>query len=305
MKAAKRACGRKATAGVLLAGLASACADGTPPHFAEGAELALRAEDGRLAASWPAAEDDREVAAYLVTVNGTPVARQSGTEYAVGEAAELASFRVSVTAVDAAGNESAPLAAEATMPDRTPPSFSELAHIDLTATGRPGEPARTLTVAWTAATDNAAVTGYEVRAEDALLGTTEATQLEVPGVALGSDYAVTVVALDAADLRSAPLTARWADSRQAANEAARLGVEEWLTAHGHPDLGALGGPANPDLLLGEVPSMSDVLEEAAGVAPWRPSTDDVPGPAAPADANAAGVLRDRGTPGTIGGLDLR
>ena len=296
---------RSTAAGVLLAGLASACTDGTPPHFADGAALTLRAEDGRLAASWPAAEDDRGLDAYLVTVNGTPVARQAGTAYAIGEAAELATFRVSITAVDAAGNESAPLAAEATMPDRTPPSFSELAHIDLTATGSLGEPARTLTVAWNAATDNAAVTGYEVRAGEALLGTTEATQLEVPGVALGPDYAVSVVAIDAADLRSAPLTARWADSRQAANEAARLGMEEWLTAHGHPAFGALDPPPGLDLLSGEVPRVSDALDEAAAVGPWRPLAPGVPDPAAPADGSAAGVLRSRGSPGTIGGADLR
>jgi hypothetical protein len=51
--------------------------------------------------------------------------------------------------------------------------------------------------------------------------------------------------------------------------------------------------------------VSDALDEAAAVGPWRPLAPGVPGPAAPADGSASGVLRDRGSPGTVGGADLR
>jgi chitodextrinase len=58
-------------------------------------------------------------------------------------------------------------------------------------------------LSWTASTDNVGVTGYEVRVNGTLNGTTSSTSYAVSGLTAGTTYAVTVVAKDAAGNASA------------------------------------------------------------------------------------------------------
>lgn len=64
-------------------------------------------------------------------------------------------------------------------------------------------------LSWTASTDNVGVTGYEVFRNGTSLGTTASTSFSVTGLALGTNYSMTVRARDAAgnwSAQSAPLS---------------------------------------------------------------------------------------------------
>ena len=80
--------------------------------------------------------------------------------------------------------------------DTTAPSVpTGLAAADVTATG--------LTLRWAAATDNVAVTSYEVRRDGAAIGTASVTSFTVTGLTAETAYQFSVVAKDAAGNASA------------------------------------------------------------------------------------------------------
>ena len=63
-----------------------------------------------------------------------------------------------------------------------------------------------VTVAWKAATDNVGVTSYAVTRDGNAAGTVTAPSAVVDGLSCGTSYTVGVVAIDAADNKSAPAT---------------------------------------------------------------------------------------------------
>jgi hypothetical protein len=65
----------------------------------------------------------------------------------------------------------------------------------------------TLSVSWSASTDNESVSGYEVLLNDNLAGETSSTTFNVQNLVPNTDYAVTIVAKDVAQNRSTPSTA--------------------------------------------------------------------------------------------------
>ena len=79
---------------------------------------------------------------------------------------------------------------------------------DTAAPSAPGAPAvrsrtrTTVTVAWTASTDNVGVTGYRVYVNDAAAGETQGTELTLQGLKCGRSYAIAVDAVDALGNRS-------------------------------------------------------------------------------------------------------
>jgi Bacterial Ig domain/Fibronectin type III domain len=84
---------------------------------------------------------------------------------------------------------------------------------DVTAPSPPGLPAETtatatsVSVTWTAASDDVGVVSYEVSANGAVRGTTSSTSYIIGGLACGTSYTVGVVAVDAAGNRSTPAQA--------------------------------------------------------------------------------------------------
>jgi hypothetical protein len=84
-----------------------------------------------------------------------------------------------------------------------------------------------ITVGWSAATDNAAVTGYRVYLNDAPVRETTATEYAFEGLKCGRDYALAVDAVDAAGNRSGRATATAATSRCPLNaRLAGVGVKQ-------------------------------------------------------------------------------
>ena len=242
------------------------CSDTRPPRFDEGAAPALRAEGDRVEVSWPAAADDREVTSYVVEVDGTEVARGPERSHTLSGLPELASPRVTVRALDAAGHASEPITAQITLADRTPPRFSPEARVELV----PSETPRSVTVVWTAASDNVAVVSYEVRRDGAVAGTTTEPRLELRDL---PDHGVLeIVALDAEGLRSAPLISpAWqaapaGDERTSLRDAAQ--ARAW--ARVRAELAERSG-ADLSRILAEGERSQDELygapREAAGAAP--------------------------------------
>jgi chitodextrinase len=94
--------------------------------------------------------------------------------------------------------------------DTQPPS----APTNLTVTGHT---ASSVSLAWTASTDNIGVSGYQIRQAGNVVGTTSATSFTVGGLSPSTVYSFTVTAQDAAGNTSAPSTAVSATTDAAPN----------------------------------------------------------------------------------------
>ncbi len=152
--------------------------------------------------SWEEALDNVAVVGYNVYVNGEKVNDEliTDTSYTVTGLTDNTEYTVTVTAVDAAGNESeASEAATFTTveTDREAPSApANVAAADITRGGA--------AISWAASTDNVGVAGYDVyvngkKDNDALV---EGTTYELSGLNQDTSYKVEVYALDAKGNRS-------------------------------------------------------------------------------------------------------
>ncbi len=154
-----------------------------------------------LILDWTASTDNVGVAGYdvyqnNVKINSTPVA---GTGYNVSGLTNATSYSFYIKAFDDAGNFSANSnTLNITTPDtQAPASPSNLAASGVTAS--------TLTLTWSAATDNVAVTGYDVYQNNNKINVTpiNALSYNVTGLAAVTSYDFYVVARDAAGNLSA------------------------------------------------------------------------------------------------------
>src|SRR5207249_10514235 len=116
------------------------------------------------------------------------------TAYTISALASPTPYPLAVDAYDAAGNHSAqptlptPPSAD---PDTSPPSTpAGLAASNLTQTS--------ITLAWSASSDNVAVSGYTVYRNGGSVATTSATGYTVSGLACNTSYTLAVDAYDAA-----------------------------------------------------------------------------------------------------------
>ncbi len=145
--------------------------------------------------SWTPSTDNVGVAGYVIYRDGvklTTVSTPNFTDTALGAGT---TYSYTVTALDAAGNESAPSAALrvvtlAAGDTQAPTVPSNLVASNTTATGT--------TVSWTASTDNVAVTGYDVYRNGAYLKTVTTPSFTDSGLSGDTTYKYTVRARDAA-----------------------------------------------------------------------------------------------------------
>ncbi len=158
--------------------------------------------DSTIRLTWEAATDNDAVRGYHVYANGTRSALVAGTQYTITGLAASTAYALTVTAVDAAGNASAPGSPlTVTTPDTQAPTVpAGLKAAAVTAT--------TVTLSWAASADNVRVTGYDVYRDGQ-----KANEAPVPGngytmTGLGSGvkYTFTVTARDAAGNVSVPGT---------------------------------------------------------------------------------------------------
>ncbi|MGZ3182904.1 MAG: carbohydrate binding domain-containing protein [Telluria sp.] len=177
--------------------------DTTAPG-APGVASAANVTDRSLDLSWAAATDNVGVTGYTVFRNGVAVGTPAGTSFHDSGLAASTSYSYTVTAHDAANNQSAASPA-ASVTTRAP---------DTSAPTVPGQPAASavtpssVTLSWAASTDNYGVAQYLVFRGATQVGTSTTTSYTDSGLAPSTAYSYTVKAQDAAGNTSAASAAR-------------------------------------------------------------------------------------------------
>ncbi len=148
-----------------------------------------------ISLSWTAATDNVGVTGYDIYVNGLlNGSTTTALTYNVTGLAPVTAYNIYVRAKDAAGNgtnSNTINPSTQSAPDVTPPSAPVLSSTGATAS--------TISLSWTAATDNVGVTGYEVYVNGLLNGaTTTALTYVVSGLGASTSYSIYVRAKDAA-----------------------------------------------------------------------------------------------------------
>ena len=199
--------------------------------------------------TWSESTDNVSVAGYNVYVNETKVndALVTGTEYSLTDLTAATEYSVTVTAVDAAENESAKSEAvvfttEAEKDTQAPTAPTDVKATEVTET--------TAKVTWSEATDNVGVVGYnvylnETKVNDAFV---TGTEYALTGLTEATEYTVRVTAVDAAE-----------------NESKRSEAATFTT------------PKTQDTEVPSVPAgvaASDVTQTGAKIT-WTASTDNV------------------------------
>jgi len=141
--------------------------------------------------SWSGATDNVAVTGYNVYKNGTLLTSVTGTTYQATGLTLGTTYSFTVRAKDAAGNVSIDSnAASVTPTDTTAPTAPTLTASNATTT--------TVDLSWTGATDNVAVTGYDVYKDGILLASVTGTTYQATGLTSGTTYSFTIRAKDAA-----------------------------------------------------------------------------------------------------------
>ena len=196
--------------------------DGPPPDVtAPSAPRDLSAADAggslvRLA--WTAATDNTAVTGYRVLRDGTEIGSAATTTYDDATVIPLATYSYTVIALDAAGNASAASApATVTISDPVAPTAPQ----GLSAVAESGSRVR---LAWSASSDNVAVTGYLVRRNGVQVGTSATSAFVDAAASEATTYSYTVLAEDAAGNLSAPSAPASVTTPDVSPPAAPLGV---------------------------------------------------------------------------------
>ena len=149
--------------------------------------------------SWTASTDNVGVAGYQVFRNNAQITTTGTTSFSDTGLNPNTQYAYTVAAYDAAGNvssQSTQLLVTTLAPDTTPPSVpTNLQSSKVASTS--------LTVSWTASTDDVAVASYRILRNGSQVGTSTNTSYNDSGLTPGTTYAYTVVAVDSSNNASA------------------------------------------------------------------------------------------------------
>ena len=154
-----------------------------------------------ISVGWTASSDNVGVSSYGAYRNGTSVGSANSTSYTYSGLVCGTSYTLAVDAVDAAGNRSAKssinasTAACAVTDTQAPTVPSGLATTGSTATS--------ISVGWTASSDNVGVSSYGAYRNGTSVGSANSTSYTYSGLVCGTSYTLAVDAVDAAGNRSA------------------------------------------------------------------------------------------------------
>lgn len=145
--------------------------------------------------SWSGATDNIAVTGYDVFRNGSLIGSTAATTFAITGLLNSTTYLFTVKSKDAAGNVSADsnsvsVTTLTPAPDTTAPTAPTLTSSGTTLTST--------NLSWTGATDNVAVTGYDVYQDGVFKISTISTTLAVTGLSSSTTYAFYVQAKDAA-----------------------------------------------------------------------------------------------------------
>jgi chitodextrinase len=182
----------------------SGTADITPPTVPAGLS-AVALSPSQIAVSWIASTDPDNTSSQLtygVYRNGIRIATTAAgiTSWVDTGRAVSTTYSYTVSAYDPAGNGSAQSSAvQATTPpllDTTPPTVPTNLSVTGTTTS-------TVSLAWTASTDNVGVAGYKIYRGGVQIGASGVASYTDTGVSASTTYSYTVSAYDAAGNNSA------------------------------------------------------------------------------------------------------
>jgi mannan endo-1,4-beta-mannosidase len=187
-----------ATVAVAAPGLAEAKRpppknDNSAPSTPSGLTVGTRTQTS-ITISWSASSDNVGVAGYTVYRNGSSVGTTGSTSYTVTGLSCDSAYTLAVDAYDAAGNHSGQASANTTTTscsDTTAPSTPGGLTVGTRTQG-------SISLSWTASSDNVAVTGYTVYRNGSSVGTTTGTAFTVSGLTCNTGYTLAVDAYDAA-----------------------------------------------------------------------------------------------------------
>ncbi len=176
--------------------------DSTPPSVPAKPTLG-QLTDRSVSLSWPASTDNVAVTGYRVLRNGTSVGTTPIPSYTDGGLTPRTAYSYQVAAYDAAHNQSATSVAR-NVTTRAP---------DTQAPTAPGAPVasditgNTLTLSWTASSDNYGVAKYLVLRNGSPVGTSTSLGFNDSGLTPSTTYGYSVKAEDAAGNQSVPSAA--------------------------------------------------------------------------------------------------
>jgi hypothetical protein len=166
------------------------------------ADLNVVAEVTTAEVTWTASTDNVGVAGYNVYLDNVLVATITTTSYKLTDLKAETTFTVSVSAIDASGNESEKAGKEFTTkvsdektPDTEAPSMPTELTFTVTQT--------TADLNWNASTDNVEVTGYKVYVNNLYIATVAVATYQLTDLTAGITYTIGVSAIDAAGNESA------------------------------------------------------------------------------------------------------
>ncbi len=192
---------------------ASAPADTTAPTAPAGLTLA-RSSASTLSIRWTASTDNVAVTRYEIYIGPTLVATTNQTSIDLSGLSPNTTYAVNIKAFDFAENASAAsgmltasTASESpsvAAPVVTPPTVTAPAVADTTPPTAPSNlvasnfNSNSLTLSWTASTDNVAVTRYDVFKDGVLAGSATTNTMTLSGLTASTTYGLSVKASDAA-----------------------------------------------------------------------------------------------------------
>jgi chitodextrinase len=155
--------------------------------------------------TWTASTDNVGVTGYRIFDGATQVGTSATTTFTATGLAPSSTHTYTVRAVDAAMNVSAAsnavtVTTDAPVVDTTPPTAPTTLAVTATTS-------TTVSLSWTASTDNVGVTGYRIFRGSTLAGTSTTTTFTASGLTPNTLYTFTVRAFDAANNESQPSNA--------------------------------------------------------------------------------------------------
>jgi chitodextrinase len=194
-----------------------------------------------VALGWAPASDDRFVAGYRVSRDGSLVATTTSMSWTDSGLTPDTAYIYSVVAYDGAGNVSdatiAPASTGSVADTQAPTAPTNLV---ATATGTD-----IVSLGWSSSTDDHGVAGYRVSRNGTLVATTTATSWTDSGLSAATKYNYSVVAFDAAGNASAAATASATTNQAADTQPPTTPVSLAATGVG-TDWAALGWSASTD-----------------------------------------------------------
>ena len=174
--------------------------DTSPPSAPTG--LSASGDQSSLTLTWDASSDNVAVVGYDVSLNGSRVNSVPQTSYRFTGLSCGTSYTLGVAALDAAGNRSTVstlTTATAACPDTTPPSAPSNLQVSVSDQS-------SLTLTWSASSDNVAVVGYDVSLNGSRVNSVSQTSYRFTGLTCGTSHTLGVAAFDAAGNHSSVRT---------------------------------------------------------------------------------------------------